>query len=204
LSNLEELILRNVPIGNQLNNLQGLDNLYRLNLRNCGIRELAPLAELMVSGALQDDPQNGIITLVDIRDNPLEGSSTVYAPVRPFWHDIHIHYPIELPGNSLAVPEFSVPAGFYTEPFSLALSTNEEGAEIYYTLDGTTPTGESLLYSTPITITSRKDASNLISMIQTNQKDWERPEGEVFKATIIRVRVIDEVGQSVSPAVTHT
>ena len=204
LNKLEELILRNVPIGDQLNIINGLSKIYRLNVRNCGIQDLDPLAELMAQGALQDNPENGIIALVDVRDNPLRDISVAYNSVRPFWHNIQVRYPIELPGNTLAIPKFSAPAGFYYEPFSIAISTIEQDADIYYTLDGSIPTKESLLYSTKLVINNRKDDVNHISLIPTNFKDWEEPAGEVFKATIVRARVIDESGQFASPVVTQT
>lgn len=46
-------------------------------------------------------------------------------------------------------PEFSSPEGTYDEIVYLKLSSNSEGT-IYYTLDGTMPTYESLVYSEPL------------------------------------------------------
>ncbi|MCR4964689.1 MAG: fibronectin type III domain-containing protein [Bacteroidales bacterium] len=55
--------------------------------------------------------------------------------------------------GALAAPQFSTAGGFQYEAFDLTL-TAATGASIYYTLDGTTPTTSSTLYSTPIAINS--------------------------------------------------
>jgi len=51
-----------------------------------------------------------------------------------------------------AAPTFSPVAGTYTSIQSVALSTTTSGASIYYTLDGSTPTSTSTLYTTPLTV----------------------------------------------------
>lgn len=51
-------------------------------------------------------------------------------------------------------PTFNPPAGYYSQPISVEISTNTEGASIYYTLDGSEPNQNSTLYSTPISITT--------------------------------------------------
>ncbi|GEM_PF-2500529 len=51
-----------------------------------------------------------------------------------------------------AVPTFSVAAGAYAESQTVKLATTTSGAEIRYTLDESTPTTSSLLFSTDITI----------------------------------------------------
>ncbi|MBQ7589325.1 MAG: immunoglobulin domain-containing protein [Verrucomicrobia bacterium] len=47
---------------------------------------------------------------------------------------------------------FSEPAGYKNNSFTLELSTETEGASIYYTTDGTIPTSSSILYTTPVKI----------------------------------------------------
>ena len=48
---------------------------------------------------------------------------------------------------------FSVDRGFYTEPFSVEISTDTEGAHIRYTVDGTVPTPDyGTLYTGPVFI----------------------------------------------------
>ena len=50
---------------------------------------------------------------------------------------------------------FSVDRGFYDQPFPVEISTDTNGAEIRYTLDGSTPTATTgLVYSGPIDVTT--------------------------------------------------
>ena len=51
-----------------------------------------------------------------------------------------------------AQPTFSHESGIYTSPFDLTITSTTENASIYYTLDGTTPTTASALYTEPLTI----------------------------------------------------
>ena len=204
LANLQELILRNVRVGEQVEVLSGLNQLWRLNLRNCGIRDLAALEVLMREGSLRDDPERGISALVDLRDNPLPKDPQVYAPILPYWHKIHVRYPLELPAYALQAPEFSHPSGFYAESFSLSMQTVDKGVRIYYTIDGSIPTKQSHLYSVPLSIKSREGFPNTFSLIPTNSSDWVEPEGKVAKAFLIRARAIDAYGRAYSPVVTGT
>ncbi|MBK8805826.1 MAG: CotH kinase family protein [Bacteroidales bacterium] len=58
--------------------------------------------------------------------------------------------------TTLSAPEpiFSVKAGYYTEPVNLTLTSFITNAKIYYTLDGSSPTTASALYTKPISISS--------------------------------------------------
>ena len=204
LPNLQELILRNVPVGEQVGVLSGLTQLWRLNLRNCGIIDLAALEDLMREGNLRDDPERGISALVDLRDNPLGQDPQVYAPILPYWHKIHVRYPLELPGYALQAPEFSHPSGFYEGEISLSMRALDKGVRVYYTTDGSMPTKQSNLYSSPLPIRSLVGFPNTLSLIPSNASDWVEPQGEVRKATVIRARAIDAYGRAQSPVVTHT
>ena len=62
-------------------------------------------------------------------------------------------YTINLPA---ATPTFSPAAGTYTSTQSVAISDTTTGATIYYTIDGTTPTTSSAVYSAPISVASTK------------------------------------------------
>ena len=55
-------------------------------------------------------------------------------------------------GTNVATPTFSPKAGRYSEAQSVTISCATEGATIYYTTDGTTPTSSSILYTAPVTI----------------------------------------------------
>ena len=56
--------------------------------------------------------------------------------------------------NGAAVPAFSPPGGQYSATQTVTLSDTTPGATIYYTLDGTSPTTSSLLYSAAIVVSS--------------------------------------------------
>src|ERR1035437_5658514 len=51
-------------------------------------------------------------------------------------------------------PAFSLGAGSYSGPQSVIITDATPGVDIYFTIDGTSPTAASTLYSTPITISS--------------------------------------------------
>ncbi|MEI6834313.1 MAG: chitobiase/beta-hexosaminidase C-terminal domain-containing protein, partial [bacterium] len=51
-------------------------------------------------------------------------------------------------------PTFSVPSGGYGPPQSVSIISGTLGATIYYTIDGSTPTTSSLVYSEPIGVSS--------------------------------------------------
>jgi hypothetical protein len=55
---------------------------------------------------------------------------------------------------ALAPPSITPAAGAFANFASVALLTNNGGAAIYYTLDGTLPTNGSILYTAPFLVTS--------------------------------------------------
>ena len=56
--------------------------------------------------------------------------------------------------STVAMPTISPDGGTFTSSVSVTLATTTSGAEIRYTIDGSTPTGSSTLYSAPFTLTS--------------------------------------------------
>jgi len=97
----------------------------------------------------------------------------------------------------LSPPEFSLPAGFYQENVNLSISSVHQGATIRYTMDGSTPTENSPIFTGTLTLNNREGEPNSISMIPTNQfgpghpynEEWQPPAGEIKKLNIIRARV---------------
>jgi N-acetylneuraminic acid mutarotase len=63
------------------------------------------------------------------------------------------------PLPTATTPTFSVAAGTYTSVQTVTISDATTGATIYYTLDGSTPTTRSTVYSGPITVSSSKTIS---------------------------------------------
>lgn len=97
-------------------------------------------------------------------------------------------------------PELSQDSGFYDEPFTLHI-TAAPGAQIRYTLDGSCPGADSLLYTEPVLISPRKEILHIPNM----QEEWQAKDGEyhTLSATVVRAAAIDENGGS-SPIVTAT
>ncbi len=58
------------------------------------------------------------------------------------------------PTQSVATPTLTPAGGIFVDSVQVTLATGTTGAEIRYTLDGTTPALSSLLYAAPVTLTS--------------------------------------------------
>lgn len=102
---------------------------------------------------------------------------------------------------------FSREAGFYDEAFELEMTS--EAGTIYYTLDGTTPSKDSIRYEDPILITDATENDNVHSMrtdvstgfereeIEKHSSDYpgyQVPDYQVDKATIVRAVAYDGMG----------
>ena len=105
-----------------------------------------------------------------------------------------------LPDTALTAepPRFSEAGGFYDAPFSLSLTAGEN-AEIYYTLDGSTPTAQSLHYTAPIPVEDRSGEPNNFSARtgiapETAYPKPEPPRDTVDKATVIRAVAVEPDG----------
>ena len=206
LSALRSLILANVPVGDEVGILKGFPDLRRLNLRNCGITNLFALGELMARGSLQDNPKTETLAALDIRDNPIpKGTGDAYASLRSYWETISDRQPVALPFfSALNAPSFSQPAGFYENSFLLYLATDEPDTSIHFTLDGSEPTAASAVYSTPLRIASRAGEPNRYAAIESVAASWNKPDEEVFKASIVRAKAINLSTGAASAVVTNT
>lgn len=98
----------------------------------------------------------------------------------------------------LEAPGFTVPPGFYAAAVTVAITHADPEAQIYYTLDGSTPTNAvtatCFLYVGPLTLADRSPEPNGVSLIRTNppemtnntQYGWMAPQGLVPKVNIVR------------------
>lgn len=95
--------------------------------------------------------------------------------------------------NEDALIRFSQPSGFYDEPFYLKIKAPSR--EIYYTLDGSEPTRDSLRYTGPIYISDATENENVISArTDVSCNSVTVPEKKVDKCTVIRARYYDAAG----------
>lgn len=94
---------------------------------------------------------------------------------------------------------FSLESGFYENEQDITLYCNADGARIYYTLDGSTPTEGSTLYEAPIHITNRTSEPNLLSA-QTGISPGNPyvPSFSVDKGTVIQAIAILPDGTATS------
>jgi hypothetical protein len=94
----------------------------------------------------------------------------------------------------LPPPAFSAPGGFYESDFALSITAPAEGT-VRYTLDGSEPSTNSPVYSTPLSLRDRSPETNGISMLSgtstVNQHTdgWFPPNGLVQKCTVVRARL---------------
>lgn len=190
LTRLRSLNLHGVSIGADLALLGGLKKLARLNISGCGVTDLNPLAELMASGALQDDARLGIRARLDIRENPIPRAEwDGYAALRPYWENISERAPYQLPVfDRLNPPLFSHPGGFYPDDFDLRISTDDPAETVFYTLDGSEPTQRSARYRAPIRIGSDEAQAEEMARIEDISPQWRAPIGAVDRGVVVRAQ----------------
>lgn len=115
-------------------------------------------------------------------------------------------------------PVLSHQGGFYATSFLLSIDSKPQ-TTVYYTLDGSIPTNESMRYTSPIVIEERSIPSSgdeylitedtihiptPISMIRTSPQYWISPKEAIFQATVLRVIAYDHSGQSHSEVITQS
>ncbi len=104
-------------------------------------------------------------------------------------------------------PVLSKESGFYNDAFSLDISASENSV-IYYTLDGSEPTADSSIYSSPIMVSDISYSSNILSARtdiapSTSMSSVAAPKNPVDKAFVVRAAAMDENG-NFSDTVTGT
>lgn len=89
--------------------------------------------------------KNDLVNSGDQLPNPADAAKVLSGKRLNVYNAYQLTYKTEKPAASSS-------GGTYTSIQSVSLSTLTQGAAIYYTTDGTTPTSSSLAYSGPITI----------------------------------------------------
>lgn len=108
--------------------------------------------------------------------------------------------------KEVQAPVFSKEGGFYSGSTMLELSVTDEDTYIYYTLDGSIPTQESMWYTEPLLIENRSgEANDLSARTGISNSKWYQyvPQEPVDKITVVRAVAIDTDGNC-SDVVTHS
>lgn len=109
-----------------------------------------------------------------------------------------------LAGKCLEEPVFSAESGFYEDSFTLELE-GRSGEQIYYTLDGSDPTKDSLLYEEPIVIGDASVNDNVYAArTDLAPSSTYTPGEKVDKATVVRAVSYRADLDAVSEIVTKT
>ena len=127
------------------------------------------------------------------------------------------------PSEVLENPVLSHAGGFYEESFYLEIETDPT-YDLYYTLDSSEPTRNSILYTEPIFIEKKtievsgsplyiqntgvsgqqiNDPAYPISMIVSSTKNWVAPSEDLFGATVVKVKSFDST-ENTSKTMTNT
>lgn len=102
------------------------------------------------------------------------------------------------------VVSFSRKGGFYSSAFSIELSCQGPNHHIRYTLNGSTPDADALLYTAPLSLSRDMVASSDFYKIQVSPPGEDFYPDTVMKAIVIRAAVFDEAGTRVSRVVTQS
>lgn len=195
--------------GNLINSVhfvESLPNLTDLNVRDNEIKDISPITNnklltyLNIRGnqVKSLDPLASLHSLTDlnIRDNKIKS----IAPII----DLPLEKRLSLAGNAindlhllddkrnliddidfemtLPKPILSKDSGFYNDSFTLEIEA-EEGLEVYYTLDGSTPNSQAIKYNGPVEISKEL---MLHGTIISNYKTSPERDATSFKAEDVK------------------
>ncbi len=106
--------------------------------------------------ALISNTSNGNRFLGDAGGGARNDTYKAYATsnLDSYAHDFTVYVLEEEAAAAVATPTFSPDGGIFVASQSVTLSCSTDGATIYYTLDGTTPTSSSDVYSAAINLSS--------------------------------------------------
>ncbi len=93
--------------------------------------------------------------------------------------------------EKLERPTSTQESGLYNSPILLKLEDNNNTTQIFYTLDGSEPSVNSIEYKKPFKIECNNNTNHL-SNIPTSPR-WKPPIGDVFKGTILRAICVDKI-----------
>lgn len=103
--------------------------------------------------------------------------------------------PLKFKSDYTPQPTFSLPSGFYENTIEVEIIA-KKGLTVYYTLDGSKPTTNSLRYEEPLVLTDATPQKNRYS-IQKNIStlgDVYTPEYNIPKINVIRAIAVDKNG----------
>lgn len=123
-----------------------------------------------------------------------------------YWTQIEITYFSGSSTPTCATPSFSPAQGTYTSAQNVTISTETEGATIYYTLDGTAPTVNSSVYSSAISVSETttikaiavKDGNNNSAVASATYTILEHAGTEADPYTVADARAAIDAGAGVT------
>ncbi len=130
-------------------------------------------------GSQTTEPDSTPVPSTGISDSVTDAGDSISPTVLPT--------PLPTPTPEGNYVGFSLDSGFYEKSQQVTLTCNVEGAQIYYTLDGSTPTRASTLYKSPITVSRKLYTKNVLAaQTGTSAGNWYIPDFSVDKGTVLR------------------